>query len=509
MKIELKKDGVLRSVFITGTGNKNPFSKKKEKFSSETKRKMPATIEWAKNGRGDLFHISKAYRNKIYTCIECEGDLIAVMGDNRQHHFRHKTMDSYGDMEGFFCGGGTGESEQHKMAKALIANNINHVVFVERCFVGDCRSTKMISPTCMSAVIEQDVKCGDKRYRVDVMATDETGKMLAVEVTHKHKTPSHKVDELREYSIEVIEVAAEDVIREFKDAVTTCCEFMIPIIPFDHDEPFKCESCEREMERRNEEMRERRERMRLEEELRAEEQKRERDRKMAESKKRYDEEEERKRRETEAKISDFNRRINEGEIRKCVTCDYGEVDSSKHNYRYCNACYSLICTIVGKFDGEGWGHVVHYPYHMRIFKKTIRKEIFELVPKVSAVASKLDELEKMQSDNRELFEAIKDGTRPIESYEPHEYSYLEYGIPLNIPFKERGIGKEYHCHWDATLKKWLSPKTGIRGLLFEFLEKKDEMVWTDYLKQVEQLWLICKSSLLAPNIKKFYKKGKE
>ena len=159
-----------------------------------TNNKIPLSPEVAKKGQHFL-------------CPTCDDEVILRRGDIRVPHFAHKPDT-----------GCSGEGILHKTAKQMIRLMCNSVfgrVFViSKC--PNCRraQTRVLSRE-KNICAETEVPVG--AHRLDVACFKNEKLHVGFEVRHTHPVHDEKWEAFREMHIPVIEVNAEDVIREWKD----------------------------------------------------------------------------------------------------------------------------------------------------------------------------------------------------------------------------------------------------------------------------------------------------
>jgi hypothetical protein len=122
-----------------------------------------------------------------------------------------------------------GESEIHKTAKALIAENLEDWTFISLCMTGwGCRTEEVKAMTFprdeYRGVQEYRVVVGDQDRAIDV-AVVKSGKLfVAIEVLHTHAIGSTKEKELKSICLYVTEISANDIITSFaEDKVLRVC----------------------------------------------------------------------------------------------------------------------------------------------------------------------------------------------------------------------------------------------------------------------------------------------
>jgi hypothetical protein len=162
-------------------------------------------------------HARQACQNEDstgYTCIDCGERMVLVRGTarvphcqdvlarrERAVHFRHVRDDNEASCSG-------GESDKHKLAKTLLASNLDKWTFTVRC---ECN--RMISMRFKGTPVEEQA-IGTRVLDVGIL--DSQGKIVGgIEVHHTHAVDREKELDLEKHKLRWVEVEAEDVIATF------------------------------------------------------------------------------------------------------------------------------------------------------------------------------------------------------------------------------------------------------------------------------------------------------
>ena len=416
-------------------------------------------IEFGKSLSGDIIHINDAHKHYNYRCIECDKELVVVKGNILAHHFRHKVNDFYKS-----CGGGTGESELHKISKLIISKNIKKIIFVQECYNQNKNNNScedFIIDDLLYANVEFPVKTEyNKKYVIDVMATDKNGKKTCIEVLHGHETGEEKVNDLRKMDMKVIEIKTDEILYKFKNKKED--DYMIMnITPFYFDPPYKCDKCmkikenERKLELERIEMRNKQ--LQLEQEIEL-------------------------KRKMKIKEEQEIQKVKAGIFKKCEFCKDGYMEK---RYDYCIDCLVDMKRNIAKL--KNCLYIVYIPGDFHELERRKTKKFTDKINGIESIRKIVNEMDELQNENNKLFDSIKKGTKRLENFQPSEFEFLENDISLDITYENRHIAQKHKCYWDKNFRKWFSPKTGIRDDLFHYLNKHDMEVWERYKTMVYNL----------------------
>lgn len=135
--------------------------------------------------------ISCAKCDEPFHCGKCGAACILRQGPQRVYHFAHKAAS--GDTGATGCAGG-GEGAIHEACKLFIKENIGNIVFTRAC--SEC-GEEVARWKGTGAVSEKDILANSARYRVDLLAHNETDSTQAVvEVLHTHRCSGDKLADL-------------------------------------------------------------------------------------------------------------------------------------------------------------------------------------------------------------------------------------------------------------------------------------------------------------------------
>lgn len=153
-----------------------------------------------------MVSVRDAKSSNKYMCIDCGETLVPRKGEVVSHHYSHLANSS--------C---SGESWQHKWSKNLISNNINWIVFEQKCLI--CKRT------CEYQCSSDNFTCKEEspvdNYIVDVAVYSPESMLVAmIEVWHTHKVGFEKSDSLHDYA-PLLEVRTEEVIRKLESGPLT------------------------------------------------------------------------------------------------------------------------------------------------------------------------------------------------------------------------------------------------------------------------------------------------
>ena len=135
--------------------------------------------------------ISSTKCDEPFHCGECGAACVLRKGMQRVHHFAHRAATEGAGATG--CTGG-GEGAIHEACKLFIKENIGSIVFAKAC--SEC-GEEIARWKGTEAVVEKDVLANGERYRVDLLANNETdGTKAVVEVLHTHRCSGDKLADL-------------------------------------------------------------------------------------------------------------------------------------------------------------------------------------------------------------------------------------------------------------------------------------------------------------------------
>lgn len=115
----------------------------------------------------------------------------------------------------------SGESAEHRQAKQMLRERYGLYSFALWKCLGCSRSQNWVPP-CRGHV-ELEMKSANGQWRYDCMVVDDGKPVLALEVFHSHRTKEEKIEDTRQKGIEIIELSAEDILKENMILKNLCC----------------------------------------------------------------------------------------------------------------------------------------------------------------------------------------------------------------------------------------------------------------------------------------------
>lgn len=179
--------------------------------------------DYAKNEKGELKHISDVTKdnknNQKFYCLSCGEEMIAKLGDQKCHHFAHKSNCS--------C---SNESYLHKLAKCLIKQTFEksqkfEIVLLQKQICNQKNECKFFSQEvcCDSKYEHYNLKeyfdkCEEEKEIIDsrnnrkfiadlLLSNSKNGRKLLIEVCVTHQCTNEK----KESGLRIIEIPIRDL----------------------------------------------------------------------------------------------------------------------------------------------------------------------------------------------------------------------------------------------------------------------------------------------------------
>jgi hypothetical protein len=165
---------------------------------------MKTSQRIAKHEKEGIIFASE-YKGGNISCFECEEQLSYVSQHTRNGKpvmafFRHQANSS--------C---SGESAEHKIAKALIVKQSKSIRFI-----AICPECKKRHPIIMEGEYTEELPWKKYRFDVGVRAKEDGEIIAAIEVFHTHAIEEDKIKDLDSAKIPWCEVRAKDVIEAYE-----------------------------------------------------------------------------------------------------------------------------------------------------------------------------------------------------------------------------------------------------------------------------------------------------
>ncbi len=213
------------------------------------------TVPWGQTKEGKWLspamcvRLCKSERPSL-VCVECKTSLVLKAGEKNRVHFAHAKSNSQCRLTQ-----GTGERQQHYLAKSIVHH------FLSKCrFMENCVSCSIHIREYAYVKHEAKMEFTIDKYRIDVAGLNiENGQPeVGIEVCQTHALSAEKRNALeRDLHLRVHEVAASDVIQSFElyeeknESVS-----VLPVIPILCKDHAFCECCfEKALFRKQEELR--------------------------------------------------------------------------------------------------------------------------------------------------------------------------------------------------------------------------------------------------------------
>ena len=153
----------------------------------------------AKSAEGGQVWIKDAVRGGVYTCWECEGGMIAKLGEIKRWHFAHKVA----------SGGGCGEGALHRAVKLGLETLISRAETLTLAYdCGQCRDETFGAEYPGPFLARSEDRSFAVGCRVDLGVYQAGPALLALEVVDTHRMTPETAAILKERWLPVWEVRA-------------------------------------------------------------------------------------------------------------------------------------------------------------------------------------------------------------------------------------------------------------------------------------------------------------
>lgn len=180
-------------------------------------------ILWALDEMGCLTHISSAFKNSHYKCVDrnCGKDILVAEGDTNKKHFKHKNNSN--------C---SSESFSHKLAKKILLEliNGNKNIFLEyRCSICYSKVDLEITKKIKDSVEEQ--RYPETQYVADVVGYDgNKNPKIFFEIVMTNPINLEKEDGIKDFHW--VELKADEVIGIYETNKKDQLNYRFPLLRY-------------------------------------------------------------------------------------------------------------------------------------------------------------------------------------------------------------------------------------------------------------------------------------